>query len=57
MQTIDQLGKISTMTYDASGNVLSALAPNTRVRYLHDCTLVHGVNGYVTFHSVKERRI
>ncbi|MBX3418718.1 MAG: hypothetical protein KF851_14020 [Pirellulaceae bacterium] len=24
MQTIDQLGKISTMTYDAAGNVLSA---------------------------------
>ena len=24
LQAIDQLGKISTMTYDASGNVLSA---------------------------------
>ncbi|MBX3418883.1 MAG: RHS repeat protein [Pirellulaceae bacterium] len=28
LQTIDQLGKISTMTYDAAGNVLSARDPN-----------------------------
>ncbi|MBX3419265.1 MAG: RHS repeat protein [Pirellulaceae bacterium] len=55
LQTIDQLEKFSTMTYDAAGNVLSVRDPNGRVRYLHDCTLVHGVNGYVAVHGVNVR--